>query len=207
MATDAGLALFQHLREFADRQLHRAEQTQHPQPGGVACSAQYIESRDHEPGYKEIFIWRQSIISQLRQSMCHAADRATGATLVRWAADRNGRETTMKKLILLPLAAVAFSIGACSQKAQNETGEAADAVAADVNATMGEAVDDVQTAGERAIGAAENATDRAGEKIENATDRAGAAIDRGAAKADAAADNAQREAGEELEKAGRDMQR
>lgn len=127
--------------------------------------------------------------------------------LVRWAADHNGRVTDMKKILLLPLAAAALSIGACSQKAQNETGEAADAVAADVNATMGEAVDDVQTAGERALGAAENATDRAGDKIENATDRAGAAIDRGAAKADAAADNAQREAGQELEKAGRDMQR
>ena len=107
----------------------------------------------------------------------------------------------------LPLAAAAFSVGACSQKAQNETGEAADAVAADVNATMGEAVDDVKTAGDRAFGAAENAADRAGDHIENATDRAGAAIDRGAAKADAAADNAQREAGQELEKAGRDMQR
>lgn len=132
---------------------------------------------------------------------------ATAVAIARCAPDHNGRETAMKKFILLPLAAAAFSVGACSQKAQNETGEAADAVAADVNATMGEAVSDVKTAGDRAFGAAENAADRAGEKIDNATDRAGAAIDRGAAKVDAATDNAQREAGQELEKAGRDMQR
>ncbi len=132
---------------------------------------------------------------------------ATAEALARWAPDHNGRETAMKKLILLPLAAAAFSIGACSQKAQNETGEAADAVAADVNATMGEAVTDVKTAGDRAFGAAENAADRAGDKIENATDRAGAAIDRGAAKVDAATQNAQRETGEALENAGRDLKR
>ena len=35
----------------------------------------------------------------------------------------------------------------------------------------------------------------------------GAAVERGAAKADAAADNAKREAGENLEAAGKDMQR
>lgn len=130
----------------------------------------------------------------------------TVASVVRWTAIiMKGK--SMKKLLLLPLAVATISIGACSQKAQNETGEAADAVASDVNATMGEAVSDVQKAGDRAFGAAENAADHAGDKIENATDRAGAAIDRGAAKADAAADNAQRNAGEELEKAGHDMQR
>ncbi len=132
---------------------------------------------------------------------------ATVIALARLPPDYNGRETAMKKFILLPLAAAAFSVGACSQKAQNETGEAADAVAADVNATMGEAVSDVKTAGDRAFGAAENAADRAGDKIENATDRAGAAIDRGAAKIDAATDNAQRETGEALENAGRDLKR
>ncbi len=113
----------------------------------------------------------------------------------------------MKKLFLLPLAVAAFSVGACSQKAQNETGEAADAVAADVNSTVGEAVDDVQTAGERAFGAAENAADRAGDKIENATDRAGAAADRAGDRIDNATDRAQREAGQELEQTGREMQR
>ena len=49
----------------------------------------------------------------------------------------------MKKA-LLPLAAVAaLGLAACSDKAQNETAEAAEAIGADANATMSEAADDV----------------------------------------------------------------
>ena len=77
---------------------------------------------------------------------------------------------------ILPLAlAAAFGLAACSEKAQNETGQAAEATAADVNATMGEAVQDVDAASERAFGSAENALDDAGDAIENTADDAAAA--------------------------------
>ena len=83
----------------------------------------------------------------------------------------------MKK-ILLPLAAVAtLGLAACSDNAQNETAEAAEAVGADVNATMGEAAADVEAATEGAIDSAENAADRAGAAIESGADRAGNAAD------------------------------
>ena len=101
----------------------------------------------------------------------------------------------MKKAILLPIAAAAFALSACSDKAQNETSEAADSIAADANATMGEAVDDVAAASDRAFDAAENGIDRAGAAIGNAADDAGRANDRGT-----------RETGEHLEQAGNDLQ-
>jgi hypothetical protein len=121
------------------------------------------------------------------------------------------KEPPMKKVILLPIAAAAFALSACSDKAQNETGEAADAVAADVNSTMGEAVDDVDAASERAFDDAENGLDRAGRAIENTADDAGRAIDRGADDAgraiDRGADDAKRDTGRELERVGNDLQR
>jgi hypothetical protein len=102
----------------------------------------------------------------------------------------------MKKAMLLPFAAAAaLALSACSDKAQNETSEAAESIAADANATMGEAIDDVEAASDRAFNAAENGLDRAGNAIGNATDDAGRAADRGA-----------RETGEELEEAGNDLQ-
>ena len=52
----------------------------------------------------------------------------------------------MKKTLLPLVAVAALGLAACSQNAQNETAEAADAVAADANATMGEAADDVRAA-------------------------------------------------------------
>ncbi|MBX3592892.1 hypothetical protein [Sphingomonas sp.] len=87
------------------------------------------------------------------------------------------------KRVLLPLAAVAaLGLAACSEKAQNETAEAAEAVGADANATMTEAANDVESATDRALGSAENAIDRAGN-----------AIDSGADKVDNAADAAETE--------------
>ena len=59
-------------------------------------------------------------------------------------------------------------LAACSQKAQNETAEAADTMAADANATMGEAVNDIDAATDSALGAAGNSMDAAGDKIDNA---------------------------------------
>ena len=69
----------------------------------------------------------------------------------------------------LILAALA-SVAACSPKAQNESAEAADAITADANATMGEAVSDTEAASDAALGAGENAVDDAGARIDNASD-------------------------------------
>ncbi|WP_448500975.1 hypothetical protein [Sphingomonas sp.] len=107
------------------------------------------------------------------------------------------RILSMKKSTLLPLALVAaFGLAACSENAQNETSEAADAVAADMNSTMSEAAADVDAATDSALQSAENAIDRTGQSIENGADRAAAE-----------SAEARREAGRELEEAGRDMQR
>ncbi|MFL9839438.1 hypothetical protein ABS767_00560 [Sphingomonas sp. ST-64] len=82
------------------------------------------------------------------------------------------------KRVFLPLAAVAaLGLAACSDKAQNETAEAAEAIGADANATMSEAADDVETATDSALGAAENAADSTGAAIEQGADNVGNAAD------------------------------
>ncbi|MEO9132384.1 MAG: hypothetical protein ABI240_14405 [Sphingomonas sp.] len=68
----------------------------------------------------------------------------------------------MEKFIAL---ALILGLAACSHKAQNEASQAADTIAADANATMGEAVNDTDAAAAKALGAGEatvdNATDAA----------------------------------------------
>lgn len=82
------------------------------------------------------------------------------------------------KRALLPLAAVAaLGLAACSDKAQNESAEAANAIGADVNATMGEAVKDVESATDSALGTAENAADGLGNTLGEGADRVGNAAD------------------------------
>lgn len=82
------------------------------------------------------------------------------------------------KRVLLPLAAIAaLGLAACSEQAQNETAEAANAIGADANATMGEAAQDVEAATDSALGAAENAADSLGNTIESGADRVGNAAD------------------------------
>ena len=82
------------------------------------------------------------------------------------------------KRALLPLAAIAaLGLAACSEQAQNETAEAANAIGADANATMGEAVQDVEAATDRALGAAENAADDLGNAIDAGADKAGNAVE------------------------------
>ncbi|OYY89982.1 MAG: hypothetical protein B7Y45_09685 [Sphingomonas sp. 28-66-16] len=77
----------------------------------------------------------------------------------------------MKKVALLSLAGVAgLSLAACSPTAKNETAEAGEAIAADANASISEAVNDVDAASDRAFGAAEATIDNAGAAIDNATD-------------------------------------
>lgn len=79
----------------------------------------------------------------------------------------------MRKIFALPLAAVALiAIPACSPKAQNETAEAADTVAADANATMVQAANDTEAAADRAFGSGEAMIDNGAAAIGNATDKA-----------------------------------
>lgn len=82
------------------------------------------------------------------------------------------------KRALLPLAAVAaLGLAACSDRAQNEAAEAANAIGADANATMGEAVQDVQDATESALGTAENAADSLGNTVSAGVDKVGNAVE------------------------------
>ncbi len=84
----------------------------------------------------------------------------------------------MKKLTNVTImAAAALGLAACSPNAQNESAEAAEAITADANATMSEAINDTDAAADQAFGAAENAIDRAGVKIGNVADAAGNEID------------------------------
>lgn len=84
----------------------------------------------------------------------------------------------MKRFMMIALlATTVVGVAACSPKAQNETAEAADAIGADANATMAEAVNDTDAASDRAFGATENAMDAAGQKIGNVADAAENEVD------------------------------
>ncbi|WP_137899119.1 hypothetical protein [Sphingomonas sp. 2SG] len=110
----------------------------------------------------------------------------------------------MKRLLILA-APLAVGLAACSQNAQNETADAANAIAADTEATTRNAVSDVDVATDRAFGSAERHIDNAGDHLDNAAahaddrlDRAGDAISNGADRAADATGNA-------LERAGRSL--
>ncbi|HEY0624395.1 hypothetical protein [Sphingomonas sp.] len=83
----------------------------------------------------------------------------------------------MKRVALSFAAVAALGLAACSEKAQNETAEAANAIGADANATMGEAVQDVQSATESALGTAENAADSIGNTVSEGADKVGNAVE------------------------------
>lgn len=79
----------------------------------------------------------------------------------------------MKRLFTTGLiAATALGLAACSERAQNESAEAGNAIAADTAATTSNAVNDVDAATDRALDKAENSLDRAGEALKNSGDRA-----------------------------------
>ena len=70
----------------------------------------------------------------------------------------------MKTRIILPVTVLAaLGLAACSPKAQNETAEAANAIAGDANATAAKAIDDTDAA----LGAAESRMDNAGAVLSN----------------------------------------
>ena len=68
----------------------------------------------------------------------------------------------MKTFAALALVAAAAALPACSQKAQDESAEAANTVAADTSATMSNAAGDVEAASDEAFGDAERNLDNAG---------------------------------------------
>jgi len=92
----------------------------------------------------------------------------------------------MRKFIIVSMAAAAFSLAACSEKTQQETSEAADAMGNDVAATgdaMAEgaadaadataaAADDAGNAVEGTVNAAGDAAAAAGDKIKEETAKA-----------------------------------
>ncbi|MGJ3648993.1 hypothetical protein ACLB0R_11030 [Sphingomonas sp. GlSt437] len=61
-----------------------------------------------------------------------------------------------------------LALGACGSTARNEAGEAGSTVAADPNATMAEAVRDVDAAGDKALGGNEADVGNASAAIGNA---------------------------------------
>jgi len=129
-------------------------------------------------GYKDIFI--------SGQRNPFASEPFRLGTKVSMPNERG--DETMKKT-LLPLAAIAaLGLAACSQNTQNETAQAADAIAADANATMSEAAGDVEAATDGALSSAENAADRAGAAIDRAGERADAAANRAGDRIEEGAD-------------------
>ena len=97
--------------------------------------------------------------------------------------DLNFQKGMMMRKVFLPLAAVAlFGVAACSEKAQDETSEAAGALGNDIEATMDEAAADVDAAADDAAAdgasrTAVNAADASGDAVENAGDATEAAAE------------------------------
>ena len=84
----------------------------------------------------------------------------------------------MNKAIFASLAlAAGLTLAACSEKAQDETAEAANAVATDVETTTDEAVNDIEAATNDALSSAENTMDNGGAAVDNAADNADNAVD------------------------------
>ena len=79
----------------------------------------------------------------------------------------------MKRFLLsFATAAALIATAGCSSKAQNDTAEAADSIAADANATTRNAVNDVDAASDRALGAAQSSMDNMGAKLSHDADKA-----------------------------------
>ncbi len=102
----------------------------------------------------------------------------------------------MRKTILIA-AGVAAGLGlsACSEKTQEQAGQAAQS-----------AGDDISTAADRAGDKIQSGAASAGQAIENAGRDVGAAAGRADDKIAEGARDAKRKTGEELEKAGQDIQ-
>ena len=106
----------------------------------------------------------------------------------------------MKFFVTAGMALVAAAgLSACSQKAQNESAEAANAIGADASATTENAVGDVDTATDQALGSAAATMDNAGDSIAAGADRTGNAISNGADRAADATGAALKDAGNAIQ--------
>jgi hypothetical protein len=109
---------------------------------------------------------------------------------IRWSTRRYPRECIRMKKFLIPALALTAGLAACSNNAQDQTAQAANAIAADASATTENAVDDVSAASDRALGSAERSLDNAGAKLDNATDNLDVKADRAGDRIEAGADRA-----------------
>ena len=100
------------------------------------------------------------------------------------------------------LALITLPIAACSDNAQQETGEAADAIGDDFERAGDEAAQETREATQEAGAAA----DRLGDDIEQGAREAGAAADRVGDDIEEGADAAADRTGAAMEEAGRDLQ-
>jgi ABC-type glycerol-3-phosphate transport system substrate-binding protein len=92
-----------------------------------------------------------------------------------------------KSIVVSMMLAASLGVAACSETAQDESAEAANAVATDVETTTEEAVDSIDAATDNALDATAAAADNAGDAVAN-----------GAAAAANATGDALIEAGEEV---------
>ncbi|MBN8806837.1 MAG: hypothetical protein J0I47_01160 [Sphingomonas sp.] len=76
----------------------------------------------------------------------------------------------------LTLALASLALAACSQKAQDELGQAGNTMSADANATMARAVNSVDAAADKAFGDAQNKADQISNAADDAKHKAGAAM-------------------------------
>lgn len=84
----------------------------------------------------------------------------------------------MRKMIIASMAAAAFSLGACSEKAQQETSEAGAAVADDAAAAGSAVADDATKAADATADAAKDAGNAIEGTVNAAGDAAAAAGDK-----------------------------
>jgi hypothetical protein len=77
---------------------------------------------------------------------------------------------------IIPALIATLALAACSQKAQDDLGQAGNTMSADANATMAKANGDVDAAADQAFGAAENGMDKVGNVAADAKDKAGQAL-------------------------------
>ena len=97
-----------------------------------------------------------------------------------------------RSIIVLGLAVSAACLSACSDKARNETEQAGNAIASDID-----------NASDNASNAAQRATDTANAALDRASDR----LDTAANRAEQKADEAKQRAGRALENAGEALQK
>jgi len=105
--------------------------------------------------------------------LCRSDAIATGIVVSR-SGPSNG-DINMNKLAFAAVLAGAATLAACTSTTKNETAEAANAMATDMNATASAAVNSIDAATDNAMADVSNAADAAGNKIETAADKMKAA--------------------------------